>query len=221
MSAKLMSKIKVFICDDHTLFREGIKSILGRNPDIEILGEAKTGREAVEKVLRLRPDVVLMDVGLPDLSGLVATRRIKQAQKQIQILMLSMYDEEEMIASSLDAGASGYVLKDAPLPQLLHAIEAVRKGGTYLSSGSLKKVLIQHRKTAVDSYERLSDREREVLQLLAEGLSVKEIASRLNLSVKTVDAHKYNLMRKLDIHSQGELVKYAIRKKLIVFPVLQ
>jgi two-component system response regulator NreC len=216
-----MSKLKVFVCDDHTLFREGIKSILGKAPEIEIVGEARNGREAVEKVLRLRPDVVLMDVGLPDLSGLQATRRIKHAQKHIHVLMLSMYDEEEIIAGCLDAGASGYLVKDAALPQLLHAIEAVRKGGTYLGSGSLKKVLNQHRKTATDSYERLSDREREVLQLLAEGFSVKEIASRLNLSVKTVDAHKYNLMRKLEIHSQAELIKYAIRKKLIVFPVLQ
>ncbi len=219
-----MAKIKVLICDDHTLFREGIKAILEQSPEMEVVGEAKNGREALEKARHLHPDIVLMDIGMPDLSGLVATHRIKQADPRVKVMMLTMYEEDEMIASCLDAGASGYLLKDSPMSQLVHAIVAVHKGGTYLSSGSLKRVFIEHRKSAAGgagSYERLTDREKEILQLLAEGLSVKEVASRLNLSVKTVDAHKYNLMRKLDIHDKAGLIKYAIRKKLIVFPMAQ
>lgn len=216
-----MRKVRVLICDDHTMFREGVKSMLVQHPGIEVVGEAKNGREAVAVSAKLQPDVVLMDIGMPDLSGLMAVRRIKQAQPQMRIIMLTMYDEEEMMASCLDAGASGYVLKDAPPTQLFNAIDAVQRGGTFLSAGSLKKVMAEHRKgvSASGRYGKLTDREREVLQLLAEGLSVKEIASRLTLSIKTVDVHKYNLMRKLELHSQTELVKYAIQRKLIVFQV--
>ncbi len=160
----------------------------------------------------------------PDLSGFEATRRIKQAEKSIKVLVLTMYDEEELIARCLDAGASGYVLKDAPAAQLIYAIDTVHRGGKYLSPGVLKKVVseyVKHSKRPETSYDRLSDREREVLKLLADGLSVKEIATRLNLSVKTVDAHKYNLMRKLDIHDRAELIKYAIQKKLIKLPIIK
>lgn len=220
----MSKKIRVLICDDHTLFREGIKAILRDEPSIEIVGEADNGRQAVEKATHLYPDVVLMDIAMPDLSGFEATRRIKQAEKSIKVLILTMYDEEELIARCLDAGASGYILKDAPAAQLIYAIDTVHRGGKYLSPGVLKKVVseyVKHSKRPETSYDRLSDREREVLKLLADGLSVKEIATRLNLSVKTVDAHKYNLMRKLDIHDRAELIKYAIQKKLIKLPIIK
>jgi two-component system response regulator NreC len=214
-------KIKVLICDDHTLFREGIKAILKTESWIEIAGEANDGRQGVLEVARLHPDVVLMDIAMPDLSGVEATRRILQTNKKTKILILTMYEEEEVIARCLDAGASGYILKDISRPHLIHAIEVVHNGGQYLSSRALKKVVKQYvkgAKSTVTGYDRLTDREREVLKLLAEGLALKEIAARLELSVKTVDAHKTNLMRKLDLHASSELIKYAIQRKLIRLP---
>jgi len=215
------SSIKVLLCDDHTLFRDGIKAILKDEPSIEIVGEAADGRQAVAKALELHPDVVLMDVAMPDLSGSDATRRILQSNAKVKVLILTMYEEEEVIDRCLTAGASGYVLKDAPRAHLIHAIDVVNKGGQYMSPRALKKVVKQYvkgtRKTAA-GYDRLSDREREVLKLLADGLTLKEIAVRLELSVKTIDAHKTNLMRKLDLHDRSELIKYAIQRKLIRLP---
>jgi two-component system response regulator NreC len=214
-------KTKLLLCDDHTLFREGIKAILRDETSIEIAGEADNGRQAVSKALRLHPDVVLMDIAMPDLGGFEATSRIVRANPKIRILILTMYEEEEVITRCLKAGAAGYVLKDAPRADLLHAIEVVKNGGQYLSSRALKKVVRQHVKGAASrptDYERLSDREREVLKLLADGLALKEIAERLLLSVKTVDAHKTNMMRKLDLHDRSEVIKYAIQRKLIRLP---
>lgn len=217
----MKERIKVLLCDDHTLFREGIKAILKDEPSIEIVGEAADGRQAVAKALQLHPDVVLMDIAMPDLSGFDATRRILQSNAKAKVIILTMYEEEEVINRCLAAGASGYVLKDAPRAHLIHAIDVVNKGGQYMSSRALKKVVRQYvkgdRSTAI-GYERLSDREREVLKLLADGLALKEIAVKLVLSVKTVDAHKTNLMRKLDLHDRSELIKYAIQRKLIRLP---
>jgi two-component system response regulator NreC len=213
--------IRVLLCDDHTLFREGIKAILKDEHSIEIVGEAEDGRQAVAKALELHPDVVLMDIAMPDLSGFDATRRILQANPKAKVIVLTMYEEEEVINRCLAAGAAGYVLKDAPRAHLIHAIDVVNKGGQYMSSRALKKVVKQYVKGATNSamgYERLSDREREVLKLLADGLALKEIAVRLVLSVKTVDAHKTNLMRKLDLHDRSQLIKYAIQRKLIQLP---
>jgi two-component system response regulator NreC len=164
---------------------------------------------------------VLMDVSMPDLGGVEATHRILQTSRKTKILILTMYEEEEVIARCLDAGASGYILKDISRPHLIHAIEVVHSGGQYLSSRALKKVVNQYvkgAKSTATGYERLTDREREVLKLLADGMALKEIAGRLNLSVKTVDAHKTNLMRKLDLHASTELIKYAIQRKLIRLP---
>jgi DNA-binding NarL/FixJ family response regulator len=213
--------IRLLLCDDHTLFREGIKAILKDEPSIEIVGEAADGRQAVAKALELRPDVVLMDIAMPELNGFDATRRILQANAKAKVLILTMYEEEEVINRCLSAGAAGYVLKDAPRAHLIHAIDVVNKGGQYMSPRALKKVVQQYvkgAKGAATGYERLSDREREVLKLLADGLALKEIATRLVLSVKTVDAHKTNLMRKLDLHDRSELIKYAIQRKLIRLP---
>lgn len=217
----MKERIRVLLCDDHTLFREGIGAILKDEPSIEIVGEAADGRQAVAKALELRPDVVLMDIAMPELTGFDATRRILQTHPNTKVLILTMYEEEEVINRCLSAGAAGYVLKDAPRAHLIHAIDVVNKGGQYLSSRALKKVVKQYvkgDKGAATGYERLSDREREVLKLLADGLALKEIATRLVLSVKTVDAHKTNLMRKLDLHDRSELIKYAIQRKLIRLP---
>ena len=213
--------IKILLCDDHTLFREGIKAILKDEHSIEIVGEAEDGRQAVAKALELHPDVVLMDIAMPDLSGFDATRRILRANPKAKVLILTMYEEEEVINRCLAAGAAGYVLKDAPRAHLIHAIGVVNNGGHYMSSRALKKVVKQYvrgAKSAATGYERLSEREREVLKLLADGLALKEIATLLVLSVKTIDAHKTNLMRKLDLHDRSELIKYAIQRKLIRLP---
>ena len=217
----MKERTKVLLCDDHTLFREGIRAILKDEASIEIVGEAADGRQAVAKALELQPDVVLMDIAMPELNGFDATRRILQSHANTKVLILTMYEEEEVINRCLSAGASGYVLKDAPRAHLIHAIDVVNKGGQYLSSRALKKVVKQYvkgDKGSATGYERLSDREREVLKLLADGLALKEIATKLVLSVKTVDAHKTNLMRKLDLHDRSELIKYAIQRKLIRLP---
>jgi two-component system, NarL family, response regulator NreC len=215
-------KIRVLICEDHALFREGLRAILRDHPSIEVAGEAVTGREAIEKARQLRPDVVLMDIEMPELTGLEATRRIMQAGLGTRVLVLTLYDDEEVVGSCMDAGAAGYVLKDGPSSQLLYAIEAVSKGQRYLSPTVLTRI-VEFAKTSSKTrtrYDLLTDREREVLKLLADGLSIKEIAARLGLSVKTVDVHKSNVMRKLDIHDRAALVKYAIRRKLIRVPFL-
>jgi DNA-binding NarL/FixJ family response regulator len=212
------AKTRILICDDHTLFVEGIKAMLRNESSLEIIGEARDGRQAVELVKELKPDVLLMDVSMPDMNGFDATRRIHEFNPAVKVLMLTMHDEEELVARCLEAGAAGYIIKDAPASQLLYAIETVQKGEKYLSPSVLKKVVdgyVKNTNRPQTSYDRLSAREREVLKLLAEGLSVKEIATHLNLSVKTVDVHKYNLMKKIDVHSSAELIKYAIQKKLI------
>jgi two-component system, NarL family, response regulator NreC len=195
-----------------------MKAMLRNESSLEIVGEACDGRQAVEMVKQLRPDVLLMDVSMPDMNGFDATHRVHEFDPTVKVLILTMHDEEELVARCLEAGAAGYVMKDAPSSELLSAIETVQKGERYLSPVVLKKVVDGYVKNAnvpQSSYGRLSPREREVLKLLAEGLSVKEIATRLNLSVKTVDVHKTNLMKKIDVHDRTELIKYAIRQKLI------
>ena len=212
------SKIRILICDDHTLFVEGVKAMLRNELSLEIVGEARDGRRAVELVKQLQPDIILMDVSMPDMNGFDVTRRVHELNSNIKVLILSMHDEEELVARCLEAGAAGYIMKDAPASQLLYAIETVHKGERYLSPNVLKKVMdgyVKNTNRPQTSYDRLTRREREILKLLAEGLTVKEIAVRLNLSVKTVEVHKHNLMKKIDVHDKTELIKYAIQKKLI------
>jgi two-component system, NarL family, response regulator NreC len=211
-------KIRILICDDHTLFVEGIKALLRSETSLEIVGEARDGRQAVELVKQLKPDLLLMDISMPDMTGFDATQRVHEFNPSLKVLVLTMHDDEELVARCLEAGAAGYIMKDAPASQLLYAIDAVQKGDTYLSPVVLKTVVggyVKNSNRPQTSYDRLSVREREILKLLAEGLSVKEIAVRLNVSVKTVDVHKYNLMKKIGVHDRAELIKYAIQKKLI------
>jgi two-component system response regulator NreC len=219
-----VNKIRVLICDDHTLFREGIRAILSTDPSLEIVGEAEDGRKAVQEALRIRPEVILMDVSMPALIGYEAIREILRDLPRARILVLTMYEEEDIIRRCLRAGAAGYIVKDAPAAQLLEAVHSVHEGGQYLSPRVLKKVVsgyMEDSSPPETRYDTLSTREREVLKMLAEGYSVKEIASRLNLSVKTAEAHKYNLMRKLDLHDRTSLIKYALSKRLIAFPTVE
>jgi two-component system, NarL family, response regulator NreC len=217
-------KVRLLLCDDHALFRAGIKAVLSEQPALVVVGEAGDGGAALDEVERLRPDVVLMDIALPRLDGLEATRRITQAHKEVKVLILTMYVEEQLVARCLDAGATGYVLKDVPVSQLALAIQAVARGERYLSAAAEDKVIDGrgHRIAGTRTkYDLLTDREREVLKLLADGLSVKEVAARLDRSVKTAEVHKYNLMRKLDVHDRAGLVKYAIAHRLIQLPVFE
>lgn len=214
----MSKKITVLICDDHALFREGVKTILNSQPEFEVVAEAEDGKEGVDLAIRLQPDVVLMDISMPVLKGFDATRRIKKARPDVKVLILSVYDDDDLVARCLDAGASGYVLKDSPPPQLIYAIQAVSRGQQYMSPRVLTTVVRQFIANPTEpktGYDLLSDREREILVLLAEGVALKDIARRLNLSAKTVEAHKYNLMRKLNLHDRAELIRYAIRKRLV------
>ena len=218
MSRGAQKKITVLVCDDHELFREGVKTILNSQPDMKVVGEAADGEQSVERAIELDPDVVLMDISMPVLKGFDAVRRIRKTRPSIKVLILTVYDDEDLVARCLDAGAAGYVLKDSPPLQLVYAIHTVLQGHQFLSPKVLTGLVRQYISQPLDfkeGYDLLSDREREILVLLAEGLSLKEIATRLDLSVKTVDAHKYNLMRKLDLHDRSELIRYVIRKKLI------
>ena len=219
MSAAVQKKISVLVCDDHALFREGVKTVLNAEPDLEVVGEAEDGKESVSMAVRLHPHVVLMDIAMPILKGFDAVARIHKASPDIKVLILTIYDDDDLAARCLRAGAAGYVLKDSPPAQLVYAIRTVHRGHRYLSPKILSSVVREYIAHATDfkaSNELLSKREREVLMMLAEGQSLKDIASRLNLSVKTVDAHKYKIMHKLDLHNRSELIRYAIRKGLVM-----
>jgi two-component system response regulator NreC len=219
-----MAKIRVFLTDDHTLFRQGIKTLLSAEPDMEVVGEASNGSDAIIRAAETRPDVILMDIGMAGLSSFEATRQVRKNRPETKVLFLTMYDDEDYLVECMEVGAGGYVLKDSPAQQLVSAIRDVNRGGSYLSPRMLAQ-LVDDFRTRIKSTHRLprfatlTTREKEVLKLLAEGNSVKEIAGSLNLSVKTVEAHKFNLMRKLDIHNKAQLVQYAIQKKIIKIPI--
>ncbi len=211
-------RIRVLVCDDHDVFREGVKSVLAREPDMEVVGEASDGARAVEMARETNPDVVVMDIAMPVMRGFEAARRIRRQEPKVRVLMLTVYDDEELVARCLGAGAAGYVLKDAPLTELVYAVRSVYRNEQYVSPKALRGI-VEHYVKGLDQmvtrYDLLSDREREILVMLAEGHSLKDVATRLKLSVKTVDAHKCRLMGKLDLHDRTELIRYAIRKKLI------
>jgi len=207
--------IKILLADDHALVRQGFKMILGSQPDMQIVGEAGNGREAVELAEKLQPDLVVMDVTMPELNGIEATRRVAAASPRTRVLALSMHKDAVYVREILRAGARGYLLKDSVDADLLAAVRSVAKGEGYLSPGVSDAVLTDYRKHVTDPLDLLTSREREVLQLIAEGKTNKEIATTLNLSVYTVEAHRGRIMEKLNLHSTGELVRFALRSGLI------
>jgi DNA-binding NarL/FixJ family response regulator len=207
--------IRVFLADDHTMVRQGFRLILSSQPDIEIVGEAGNGREAVELAEKMNPDVIVMDVAMPDLNGIEATRRLSASAPRSRVLALSMHKDSVYVREILRAGARGYLLKDSIDSDLLNAVRAIARGDGYLSPGVSDAVLSDYRRHVTDPLDLLTSREREVLQLIAEGKTNKEIAGSLNLSVYTVDAHRGRIMEKLNLHSTGELVRFAVRNGLI------
>jgi len=216
-------RVRVLICDDHALFRAGIRAILQDEAWIDVVGEASNGRQAIEEARRLQPHVILMDMEMPELTGLEATRLLREAGLPAKVLILTMYAEDELVARCLETGAAGYVVKDEPAAQLVYAIKAVSTGGRYLSPVAAGGV-IRSSQSGVSRpetrYDSLTGREREVFKLLTDGCSGKEVAVRLKLSVKTVDVHKTNLMRKLGVHDRTELMKYALQNRLIRLPIM-
>lgn len=216
-----MGKIAVLLVDDHTLFRESLRSLLRDVECIEVVGEAGDGVEAVAKTMQLKPDVVLMDVAMPNVNGLEATRQIKRQNPSAKILILTMYDTEQYIFEMVRAGASGYILKRAPASELISAIQTVSRGDAFLYPCVAKKVLngfLEQLKVGADKedHTRLTDRERQILCLIAEGKASREIADLLSISIRTVKTHRLNLMEKLKVHDRAQLVRYAIREGLIV-----
>jgi two-component system, NarL family, response regulator NreC len=207
--------IKILLADDHTIVRQGLKLILAAHADMQVLGEAANGREAVELAAKLHPDIVLMDVAMPELNGIEATRQMVAANARIRILVLSMHKESVYVREILRAGARGYILKDAIDTELLTAIRSVARGDGYISPAVSGALLNDFRSNAASPIDLLSPREREVLQFIAEGKTNKEIATRLNLSVYTVDSHRGKVMEKLNLHSTGELVRFALKQGLV------
>jgi DNA-binding NarL/FixJ family response regulator len=213
----VVRKTRVLVADDHTIVRQGLRAVLEREPDIEVVGEAADGREAVRKAVALVPDIVVMDVSMPALNGLEATARIVREVPRVKILALTMHSSEEYVYSFLKAGAKGYLLKESAASDLVEAIRAVRFGGTYLHPTISVKVINEYLKLP-DPRSRsgqlalLTEREREVLQLIAEGHTNKGIADLLSLSVKTVEAHRSRVMEKLKIHNVAGLTRYAISR---------
>ncbi len=214
-----MDKIQVFLADDHTIMRAGLRALLENEPDMIVVGEAEDGRSAVKLVCQVLPDIVLMDIAMPLLSGLEATRQIRHDCSQVKVLILTMHDNEEYIRQALANGAMGYVLKDAAAHELLDAIRAVYRGEAVLSPAVTRLVIEDYLRWGElqkdYSSDGLSPREREVLQLIAEGYSNRQISEIMSISIKTVQTHRMNLMAKLDLHDRADLIKYAIQRKII------
>lgn len=216
----MTQSIRVLLADDHRMLREGIRVLLERQQDIRVIGEASNGREAVRLAVRLRPDVVVMDVSMPMLNGIEATRQIRRDCPDVRVLVLTVHESEEYVARLLAAGASGYIIKKAAAEDLSNAIRAVYSGEAFLYP-SIAKVVIEdyvrhlRKGRGFGASDVLTNREREILQLIAEGYTSREIADMLHLSVKTVQNHRSKIMRKLDLHDRGELIKYAIRQGII------
>ena len=215
-----MRKIRVLLADDHQLMRSGIRLMLEREADLSVVGEASDGREAVALAKSLRPDVVVMDIGMANLNGIEAAQQMTGDRPEIAVVMLSMHSDESYVLRALKAGARGYLLKDSAEADLIKAVHAVAGGKSFFSP-AVSKVLLDdyvrklRRSGTEDAYDLLTPREREVLQLIAEGNSNKDIANLLNLSVYTVESHRANLMEKLNVRGLPELILYAVRKGII------
>ncbi|MEK3720510.1 response regulator transcription factor [Paenibacillus sp. FSL H8-0034] len=214
--------IKLCIVDDHAVVRSGLMMLLNAKEDMEVIGEASEGNEAIELALRLHPDVVLMDLSMPHgKDGLTAAKELKQVSPDIAILILTMHDDDEYLFRAIHAGASGYILKTAPHDELLTAIRSVAAGNAYLYPTATKRLMIEYvdrlRDGEGSSMETLSERETEVVSLVAKGYSNKEVAEQLVISVKTVESHKANVMEKLGLKTRPELVKYAMKRGLLNF----
>lgn len=215
-----MKKLRIVLADDHTVVRSGLRALLERHQNFEVVGEAENGRNVVELSASLRPDIVVMDVGMPLLNGIEATAGLLKLSPSTGVVILSMYSDESYVMRALKAGARGYLLKDSAATDLLSAIQAVSNGRSFFSP-SIRELLAEdyvrvlRQKGAVDSYELLSPREREILQLLAEGKTNKEVAATLFISPYTVETHRGNILEKLGFHSAAELILYAVRKGII------
>jgi DNA-binding NarL/FixJ family response regulator len=212
---------RILVADDHEVVRRGLAALLLSQPDWEVCGEAADGREAVEKAQQLKPDVVILDIGMPSLNGLEATRHILKNQPQTKILILTLHDSDQVVREVLNAGARGFLLKSDAARDLVAAVEALRRDKTYFTSKVAAMVLEGFLKNgtapapAPATRSRLTPREREIVQLLAEGKSTKEVAVALGLSVKTAETHRSNIMRKLELHSVSDLVLYAVRNNIV------
>jgi two-component system, NarL family, response regulator NreC len=213
-------KLRILLADDHGVVRKGLRFLLENEPDLEVVGEASDGRQAVDLACELQPDVVVMDIAMPRLNGIDATSQIIKQNPQAGVIMLSMHSDEEYLVRTLTAGAKGYLLKDCAETDLAQAVRCVSTGKPFFSPAIAKTVLEDYvrrlqQRGLTDSYDLLSDREKEVLQLLAEGRTNKEVATLLNLSTYTVDTHRTRIMQKLNLHNTAEIVLYAVRKKII------
>jgi two-component system response regulator NreC len=215
-----MKKLRILLADDHIVMRTGLRALLERQPNLEVVGESENGREAVELVASLRPDVVVMDVGMPVLNGIEATKTIVSKHPTTAVVILSMHADESYVMRALKAGARGYLLKDSAAIDLISAIHAVSQNKSFFSP-KVSRILAEDyvrvlkQKGAVDSYDLLTSREREILQLLAEGKANKEVATALNISPYTVETHRSHILEKLNLHNPAELILYAVRKGII------
>jgi len=213
--------VRILLVDDHTIVRQGLRALLEAQPGFTVVGEAENGRDAVKKAQELAPDVVIMDIAMPILNGLEATRQIKRLLPETKVLALTMYNDEEYVFQILKSGASGYLIKETAANELITAIESVNTGNPFFSPLISRKIMESYLKEDEDKKARgetdkLTNREKEVLQLIAEGYTNNEIGNLMNISVKTVETHRAHIMSKLDIHDVAGLIKYAIRKGLVV-----
>ena len=215
-----MKKLRILLADDHVVMRTGLRALLERQPNLEVVGESENGRETVALAASLRPDVVVMDVGMPVLNGIEATQTIVTQCPTIAVVILSMHADESYVMRALKAGARGYLLKDSGAADLISAIQAVSQNKSFFSP-KVSRILAEdyirvlRQKGAVDTYDLLTSREREILQLLAEGKANKEVAADLNISPYTVETHRSHIMEKLNLHNPAELILYAVRKGII------
>ena len=211
-----MDRIKILVVDDHAIMRDGIRALLSLHDDVEIVGEASEGKEAVDKAQEFAPDVIVMDIAMPGMDGLEATRRIRKRSPAAKVIVLTQYDNKEYVLSVIKAGAAGYVPKRALGSELVSAIRAVHRGDSFLYPSAATALIEDYRQQAeVEPYDRLTEREREILRLIADGHTSREIADMLFISLKTVLGHRAKIMEKLDLHNRTELIKYAMRKGLV------